>query len=758
MPWMPRFALPAAAAHAATLTVSAATALAATLTVSAAPALAQSCPGGSPGCPYTVAAEIGSRAGGVLRFPQAVAVGPDGAVFVGDQGSHVVQVFNPDGTFRRELGSAGTKPGQLSAVGALAAAPDGSVIVADGSNRIARFGADGSLLASWGRSGSAVGEFRFGGGRGNDAGAGGGLAVGGDYVYVADSGNNRIQRFRLNGENGAEIVPPGTLGYPKGLSVRKSRLLVADNQNHRVLAMDTGGRLLTTIKTDASVGRGDLSHPYGVTSDPQGRVFVADNMNHRVVRFSTGPTYPYKGRWGAYGTEPGRLAYPRAIASDGAGNIYVTNTGNDRVDVYDRGGTLIRSIGTSGRANGQFNTPMGVAADPSGIRAVTDSVNGRVELLHPDGSVAAVWGTPNPGPTVLQRPVATVFDGAGNAYVLDQRRARIFVFSRATGQPMRSIATQGSGPGQLLDPTAVAMDGAGNLYVADAGNGRIARFAVDGRYLGAITETGAVRGIAVTPDGSRIYAASDNNRITVYGADGLELDWFAGTGSKLGKLNSPGQMTLDAAQNLWVADRGNSRVQQFGPNGERLQTLGERGTGTGQFIRPTGVSVDCHGMLTVTDTDNNRMQQFVLAAPAAATCAALPPVATPPPPQYPTLPPPDGPQVTVRPLRATGVLTSRNIPVRIGCDSKCTITASATVGPRATPKKGRKPVAITLTAAAEIPAGESKILRFTLSAKDVSTLRRTLKKQKGLVADLTVTGTASAGAPTEVAQRLQLTG
>ena len=44
-----------------------------------------------------------------------------------------------------------------------------------------------------------------------------------------------------------------------------------------------------------------------------------------------------------------------------------------------------------------------------------------------------------------------------------------------------------------------------------------------------------------------------------------QLDQFGGTGSKLGKLNAPAQMTLDPAGNLWVADRGNNRVQQFGP-------------------------------------------------------------------------------------------------------------------------------------------------------------------------------------------------
>src|SRR5262245_28590386 len=103
--------------------------------------------------PYSDMKVIGKRAEGVLRFPQASAVGPDGSVYVADQHSHAIQVFGPDGTFRRELGAAGTGPGGLTSVGAVAVAADGSVYVADGADRIDRFAADGSLLNSWGSSG-----------------------------------------------------------------------------------------------------------------------------------------------------------------------------------------------------------------------------------------------------------------------------------------------------------------------------------------------------------------------------------------------------------------------------------------------------------------------------------------------------------------------------------------------------------------------------------------------------------------------------
>src|SRR3954454_23249614 len=81
------------------------------------------CPGADP-CPYSASLVIGNRTGGVLRFPQASAAGPDGSVYVADQYSRSIQVFGPDGSFVGELGTAGSGPGGLSSVGAVAVGED----------------------------------------------------------------------------------------------------------------------------------------------------------------------------------------------------------------------------------------------------------------------------------------------------------------------------------------------------------------------------------------------------------------------------------------------------------------------------------------------------------------------------------------------------------------------------------------------------------------------------------------------------------
>jgi sugar lactone lactonase YvrE len=730
-----------------------------------APAASADCPGALPAgtCAYTAQTQVGERTGGVLRFPQAVAVGPDGAVYVADQKSHAITVFNADGSFRRDYGFSGSKPGQLTSAGGVAVAPDGSVLVTTGANRVDRFAADGSLMNSFGHTGSGLGEFVFGSGAGNDSPAGGGLAVSGSTVFVADSRNDRIQRFNVDGTGATEIVGPGQLQTPMGIAVRGDRVAVADDQNHRIAVYDTGGRALGVIGSGEGSSGGQLENPYDVAFDAAGRVFVADDLNHRIVRYGPKPEYKYKARWGYYGTAPGAMAYPRGIATDAAALVYLTNTGNDRIDVFTNSGQLVRSMGRSGRSSGQFDTPSGVAADAAGLRAVADSVNGRVQFLNPDGSVASIMGSPNPGPTILPDPVATAFDGAGNIYVLDQRRAVIVVFSRATGQPFRTIGGKGSGPGKLNAPTGLTVSPGGTIYVADTGNQRVARFTAAGDPLGDLDiYGGSPRGVAVTADGMRVYVSTaSDNRIRAYDPiSGNELVEFGGIGNKIGKLVSPAGIALDAAGNVWVADRGNSRVQEFGPDGERLAAFGARGTGPGQFLRPEGVAVDCHGTVTVSDTDNNRIQSFALAAPASTTCATLPPLGVPPTPKYPVLPAPDGPALSVRVLRKASILGTRTLPIRVGCDTACTVTATATITPRKAParppkpKKGKrpqapKPTVVKLTAAPlDVPAAGSKIVRLQFSRTGAAQLRKALGSSRGLVVTVELTATGQAGDPT----------
>jgi tripartite motif-containing protein 71 len=85
------------------------------------------------------------------------------------------------------VGGPGSGDGQFISPGGVAADGSGNVYVADsGNDRIQRFDASGTFLTTWGSAGSGNGQFHFPEGVATD---------GSGNLYVADSTNHRIQKF-----------------------------------------------------------------------------------------------------------------------------------------------------------------------------------------------------------------------------------------------------------------------------------------------------------------------------------------------------------------------------------------------------------------------------------------------------------------------------------------------------------------------------------------------------------------------------------
>lgn len=82
----------------------------------------------------------------------------------------------------------------------------------------------------------------------------------------------------------------------------------------------------------------------------------------------------------------------------------------------------------------------------------------------------------------------------------------------------------------------------------------------------------------------------------------------SGTGN--GQLNKPADAAVDAAGNVWVADRQNHRIQKFSPNGEYLSQFGSFGSTDGQLVTPTALAIDSQGNIWVADGGNRRVQKF----------------------------------------------------------------------------------------------------------------------------------------------------
>jgi hypothetical protein len=81
---------------------------------------------------------------------RAIAVSPDGEVFVLDRHVPTVRRFGPDGAYRGSIGRDGSGPGEFKRPEAMALLPDGRLLVRDpGNARINVYDRDGAVLPSW---------------------------------------------------------------------------------------------------------------------------------------------------------------------------------------------------------------------------------------------------------------------------------------------------------------------------------------------------------------------------------------------------------------------------------------------------------------------------------------------------------------------------------------------------------------------------------------------------------------------------------
>ncbi|MEN3328437.1 MAG: hypothetical protein V7638_3244 [Acidobacteriota bacterium] len=233
----------------------------------------------------------------VLSDPFGVAVAADGTIYVADAGeSNRIRKLSPDGNVTTLAGGTeGFADGAGAAASfntpsALALGPDGNLYVADtGNNRIRKITPDGkvSTVAGNGTAGYVDGpaaQAQFNGPIG--------LAVspGGD-IYVADTYNDVIRMITTEGEV-TTIAGGGTPGYadgeqkvglfdtPSGIIVFEDRsLIVADTGNRRLRKVSAQGNV-TTLPISGE----ELSQPIGLAFSHDHFLYVTEFDRSRVVQ------------------------------------------------------------------------------------------------------------------------------------------------------------------------------------------------------------------------------------------------------------------------------------------------------------------------------------------------------------------------------------------------------------------------------------------------------------------------------------------
>jgi len=223
----------------------------------------------------------GPEMAAVIR-PGGVAVDAQGNVYLSDPESHTILKFDRTGQFLKTWGTFGAGTAGFNTPLGLAADGRGNILVADGGNGlIKRFNAEGALTGSFGQDGPDISRLVFPRAAAVNS-RGEVVVLDRAQVVLYGADGKRIAAW------GKEGAADGEFSEPFGIAVDAlDCVYVADSGNHRVQKFDPRGRFLC-----AWGGQGSdpmmLNDPSGVAVDARGAVYVAEKINRRVQIFTVG--------------------------------------------------------------------------------------------------------------------------------------------------------------------------------------------------------------------------------------------------------------------------------------------------------------------------------------------------------------------------------------------------------------------------------------------------------------------------------------
>lgn len=262
--------------------------------------------------------------------PAGVAIDAGGTIYFSDPENHRIhRILGCDGSVGAIacIGGPSQGPAGLNTPRGLLIPPNRQALfVADsGNNRIQIFALDTfELLEIWGQTnpnatspGSQPGQFNLPWSLAADA-AG--------NVYVVDYGNRRVQKFNAIGQVipsfCANLEASGSLTEPAGIAVREQDgavwIVVIDASSAEILIFDAAGNPVLDAANKPYVVK-DKTH----LAQPMGiagggdSLYIGDNATERVLRFQIGATIDYAGAAIGY---QGPIA---ALLLDHAGDLWV---------------------------------------------------------------------------------------------------------------------------------------------------------------------------------------------------------------------------------------------------------------------------------------------------------------------------------------------------------------------------------------------------------------------------------------------------
>jgi len=312
------------------------------------------------------------------------------------------------------------------------------------------------------------------------------------------------------------------LARPSDVAVTQDgRTLVADTLNQVIRRIDSTGRIATiagsgargAAASETSAASATLAEPAAVAADLDGSVIVADSGNNAIRRIGLNGQLTTIIRDG--------LSNPTDVIVLGQGRYAIADTGHNRVVVATtRGLTPIAGTGSPGFAGdggpataARLDGPTELSLSPQGL-LVADTRNRVVRRIAADGTIATVAGIATgqvAGPTpatrrALAQPAGVVATPDGGFAVSDVGRVWA-VTPDGDLRPLLGTGTPGFSPNADLAASSAGLPSAGSPGAAADGSALTTRVDHPGQ-------------LAVDPAGNVLVADTNNDRIRSVSAAG----------------------------------------------------------------------------------------------------------------------------------------------------------------------------------------------------------------------------------------------
>ena len=247
----------------------------------------------------------------------------------------------------------------------------------------------------------------------------------------------------------------GQFDSPQAIATDSAgNIFVADTGNGRIQKFSPSGAFVTSI--------GQFEAPNGIAIDRAGNIYVAEiGSKHRVQK--RGPDGTFIAAWapGLYG--------PRRMTIGPDNSIYVVDSGRNRIVKFSPDGHVVASWGSEGSGGEQFRGLSSVAADPTTDRVyVADPINRRIQVFDSTGTFLTKWPVPEWGQPVGFEDLA-IDPERGRLYASSAHVNTILVFD-LQGNRIGTLAP--TPPDRLDGPSGLAVT-KDKLLVLNTGSVRV---------------------------------------------------------------------------------------------------------------------------------------------------------------------------------------------------------------------------------------------------------------------------------------------